>query len=56
MKHKHDLSERLTTLKSAIRDKNQALKQHQQPFGYSSLQDSTTKRLEAMRVMISRGE
>jgi hypothetical protein len=52
MKHKHDLSERLNTLKSAIRDKNQALKQHQQPFGYNFLQDSTAKRLEAMRVMI----
>ena len=56
MKHKHDLSERLTTLKSAIRDKNHALKQHQQPFGYSSLQYSTAKRLEDMRVMINRGE
>jgi hypothetical protein len=56
MKNKHDLSERLTTLKSTIREKNQALKQNQQPFGYSSLQDSNFKRLEAMRAMINRGE
>ena len=56
MNNKHDLNERLSTLKSSIRDKKQILKQHQLPFGYSSLQDSSAKRLEAMQVMINRGE
>ena len=56
MNNKHDLNERMNTLKSSIRDKNQTLKQHQQPFGYKSLQDSAAKRLEAMQVMINRGE
>jgi hypothetical protein len=56
MNNKHDLNERMNTLKSSIRDKNQTLKQHQQHFGYSSIQDSAAKRLEAMQVMINRGE
>jgi hypothetical protein len=56
MNNKHDLNERMSTLKSSIRDKKQTLKQHHQPFGYNSLQDSAAKRLEAMQVMINRGE